>query len=91
MKKNLYNVIMVDNDNNFYGVWKVETVFTENAIHLIIKNIILDMFKTKDKFFEDFEVNLCKVYTKLTERNGIFNVDLEYFGSDTFNVDKIFE
>ena len=44
MDKNVYNVILVDNNNNFYGTWKINTSYKEDILHLVIKNTIIDMF-----------------------------------------------
>ena len=90
MDKNVYNVILVDNNNNFYGTWKINTSYKEDILHLVIKNTIIDMFKNMENFLEDFEVNLCKIYVKLCEDEHISNVDYEYFNSDILNIDEIF-
>lgn len=89
------NLILVDNNNNFYGILKVKSIWIDLAVKNCFEQIVKDEFKTEEKFFEDFSGNLSIVIEKLedTIKNlGVaYNVEFEYMGYEFLNVDNIFK
>lgn len=96
--KNLknYNIVLVDNDNNFYGVIKVLSCSLRlEVVEEFIKDIIINLSGSEEKFFMIFsEVisDMCgeleKKITKTQDYKCVVN--FIYDNADTFNVDKVF-
>lgn len=96
----LVNLIITDNDNNFYGILKVNSNWNSLAVNNLFRTIIKEEFGTDEKFFEDFSGNLSIAIEKLEKTilkdkvqafNNGYSVIFEYENYEYFNVDDIFD
>lgn len=95
------NIVFTDDNNNFYGILIVYSDYSEKAIRLRLEDIIISMFGSSKKFFENFSENLSKVL-EVFEKEIVENcrsrtsledkaiVQFEYNNGSMFNVDKVF-
>ena len=89
------NIVFTDDNNNFYGILIVYSGYSEKAIKLRLEDIIISMFGSSKKFFENFSENLSKVLEvfgkEVVEKFGDKAiVQFEYNNGSMFNVDKVF-
>ena len=89
------NIVFTDDNNNFYGILIVYSGYSEKAIRLRLEDIIISMFGSSKKFFENFSENLSKVLEvfgkEVVEKFGDKAiVQFEYNNGSMFNVDKVF-
>lgn len=89
------NIVFTDDNNNFYGILIVYSGYSEKVIKLRLENIIINMFGSSKKFFEDFSGNLSKVLEVLGKEiikdfGDKAIVQFEYNNGSMFNVDKVF-
>lgn len=89
------NIVFTDDNNNFYGILIVYSGYSEKVIRLRLEDIIISMFGSSKKFFENFSENLSKVLEvfgkEVVEKFGDKAiVQFEYNNGSMFNVDKVF-
>ena len=89
------NIVFTDDNNNFYGILIVYSGYSEKVIRLRLEDIIISMFGSSKKFFENFSENLSKVFEvfgkEIVEDFGDKAiVQFEYNNGSMFNVDKVF-
>lgn len=89
------NIVFTDDNNNFYGILIVYSGYSEKVIRLRLEDIIISMFGSSKKFFENFSENLSKVFEvfgkEVVEKFGDKAiVQFEYNNGSMFNVDKVF-
>ena len=95
------NIVFTDDNNNFYGILMVYSGYSEKVIRLRLEDIIISMFGSSKKFFENFSENLSKVL-EVFGKEVVENcrsrtpledkaiVQFEYNNGSMFNVDKVF-
>lgn len=95
----LVNLIITDNDNNFYGILKVNSNWNSLAVNNLFRTIIKEEFGSEEKFFEDFSGNLSIAIEKLEKTilvdkvqaiKNEYSISFEYDNYNYFNVDKVF-
>ena len=89
------NIVFTDDNNNFYGILIVVSGYNEKAIRLRLEDIIISMFGSSKKFFDNFSENLSKVFEvfskEIVEKFGDKAIiQFEYNNGSMFNVDKVF-
>ena len=89
------NIVFTDDNNNFYGILIVYSDYSEKVIRLRLEDIIISMFGSSKKFFENFSENLSKVLEvfgkEIVEEFGDKAiVQFEYNNGSMFNGDKVF-
>ena len=89
------NIVFTDDNNNFYGILIVYSDYSEKVIRLRLEDIIISMFGSSKKFFENFSENLSKVFEVfgkeiIEEFGDKAIVQFEYNNGSMFNVDKVF-
>lgn len=94
------NLIINDDNNNFYGILKVKSNWNSLAVNNLFRTIIKEEFGNEEKFFEDFSGNLSIAIEKL-ERTILvdkaqaikneYSISFEYDNYNYFNVDKVFD
>lgn len=89
-------IVFTDDNNNMYGVLKVISGYSEKGVKVRLNNIIVDLFGCKEKFFDDFSANLCKVLEVFgdeicSEFGDNCVLDFSFDNCSMFNVDNVFD
>ena len=88
------NIMLTDNNGNYYGRYVIKGNFTEDYLCSKIKEIVCKEFQNYETFLEDFSWNILKVADFLNEElkrnNKLANCDFEFNDERTLNVDNIF-